>query len=99
MRNENITIKTLKDGTKLYPIGSVYKYQHVFDNYYCRTHIPNVQENFTKEEAEIFDAVENHLYEFSCQGTYLGMYYSDFKHRKLIMKVIDGYIDRHGGQL
>ena len=97
--NEHIKIITQEDGTKLYPIGSVWKYQHVFDNYYCRTHIPEFWEKATDEDKEIYDAVENYLYEFSCKGTNLGMYYSDYQHRKLIKKVIDGYIDRHGGQL
>ena len=97
--NPNVKVITTEDGTKLYPIGSVWKLQHVIMNYYDRTGVPSFWEKATKEDEEIDDAVRNYLYEFSCQGTNLGMYYSDWKHRQLIMKVIEGYIDRHNGQL
>lgn len=94
--NTNVKVITDKNGTKLYPIGSIYKLQHVIMNYYDRI---GVQKEFTQHELEVRDAVDNYLYEFSCNGTYMGMYYSDYKHGKLIREVINGYVDRHGGQL
>ena len=94
--NENIKVITRQDGTKIYPIGSVYKYQHVIMNFYDRM---GVKKEFTEHEQYIKDVIDNHLLEVATQGTYLGMYYSEYKYREAIMEVINGYIDRHGGEL
>lgn len=107
--NRNIAVAkekgyAIEKKCKLYPVGSWYKYQHVFYNANDRAwnYLHDAQESGNEEEIkkaeDNLEMVQNLLGAFDCgYKDSNGMVYAEYQDYKRMKDIIAAYMYRHGG--